>query len=424
MIFKIKKSNLNLIIFIFFLIISGMMAQYRGPNPNSGRGIPFFQFQTFRVYHEYSSYIVAVSEILYDDLSFAKENNEYHAQYELTVYVQDEETERTLGYITRRYKVLLNEFEKTNSRTMKDSRSFQFELKPGSYKLIAIVSDMNTEKRVRRNLDLVVDNIRETGIIVSDIIFYSTNEKTGERKITVNTNFKREDKNIWAHVAVSSVNEEEPIHLQFKYAESAGNTFGFEVDTTISAHGLLDFWYLIDLSTRKKSKNLLQVIASQGIHQYQNEKNFTFFWTKSPQTSQDITVALEQMIYVAPDDSVEYYLEMPMTYQIEYFERFWDNMDPTPNTERNELKEEYYNRISFSIRAFGFFSVPGYKSDRGRIYTKFGAPEEIDRHPFEDDGVPYETWYYHALKKTFLFIDTNSMGEYRLDPRYFVYEYN
>jgi GWxTD domain-containing protein len=400
-----------------------LWAQYLGPNPNSGRGIPYFEFRTYRVYHTDQAYIIALSEILYDDLTFEKKGDNYVARYDLTVYIQIGETDRAIGYITRDYTVKLSDFDETNSRILKDRRTFQFNIKPGDYNLVAIITDRKTGKRVKRNIELLVEDINEKGILVSDILFFKTNPATGERFLVVSVNFSRSDKMIWAQGTVTTLNATDPIRLQFYYEESE-DRYGFEVDTTIAPKGLLDYWYAIDLTKRKKSQNILKVTASQAGKTYETEHRFTFFWSEVPQTVTDINIALKEMIYVAPEDSIDKYLELDMKEKVGYFQRFWKNLDPSPATERNELKEEYFNRVAFVNRAFGFFKVPGYKTDRGRIYIKFGPPDEIERHPFEADSYPYIIWYYNNLKKVFLFVDKNGLGEYRLDQNYMFYEYN
>jgi GWxTD domain-containing protein len=63
-----------------------------------------------------------------------------------------------------------------------------------------------------------------------------------------------------------------------------------------------------------------------------------------------------------------------------FIEQFWFRRDPTPDTEENEYKEEYYRRIAFANERFAA-GAPGWKTDRGRIYIIHGAPNSIESHP-------------------------------------------
>src|SRR6202049_4150891 len=70
----------------------------------------------------------------------------------------------------------------------------------------------------------------------------------------------------------------------------------------------------------------------------------------------------------------------------QFIEQFWLRRDPTPDTEENEYKEEHYRRIAYANEHFGS-GIPGWKTDRGKIYIMYGPADEIDSHP---SGGAYE----------------------------------
>ncbi len=118
-----------------------------------------------------------------------------------------------------------------------------------------------------------------------------------------------------------------------------------------------------------------------------------------------------------------------------FVEQFWLRRDPTPDTEENEFKEEHYRRIAYANERFAS-GIPGWKTDRGRIYIKFGPPDEIDSHSSggayqraQQDGggqsqaFPFETWRYRYIQNigpnvVIEFVDPTMSGEYHLtiDP--------
>jgi GWxTD domain-containing protein len=90
-----------------------------------------------------------------------------------------------------------------------------------------------------------------------------------------------------------------------------------------------------------------------------------------------------------------------------FIEEFWLKRDPTPGTPENEYKEEHYRRIAFVNEHFGT-GIPGWKTDRGRIYIIYGPPDELDPHPnggyvrpaAEGGGTvdyPVELWRYRWI---------------------------
>lgn len=76
----------------------------------------------------------------------------------------------------------------------------------------------------------------------------------------------------------------------------------------------------------------------------------------------------------------------------EFVAQFWKRRDPTPDTPENEYKSEHYRRISYSNELFREDSVPGWRTDRGRVYIRVGPPDEIEAHPVEGR----ELWMYRA----------------------------
>ena len=55
----------------------------------------------------------------------------------------------------------------------------------------------------------------------------------------------------------------------------------------------------------------------------------------------------------------------------QFIEQFWLRRDPTPDTDENEFKEEHYRRIAYANEHYAS-GIPGWKTDRGRIYIMYG----------------------------------------------------
>jgi GWxTD domain-containing protein len=110
----------------------------------------------------------------------------------------------------------------------------------------------------------------------------------------------------------------------------------------------------------------------------------------------------------------------------QFIEQFWLKRDPTPLTPENEFRDEYYRRIGFANGRFTSQSgVPGWRTDRGRIYIRFGPPDEIDSHPAANGGQTpaFETWRYRFIEGVgnnvlMDFVDTKGNGEFSMtrDP--------
>jgi GWxTD domain-containing protein len=97
---------------------------------------------------------------------------------------------------------------------------------------------------------------------------------------------------------------------------------------------------------------------------------------------------------------------------------FWKQRDPTPGTARNERRESFYAAIAYANREFkegGRNPVSGWRSDRGRIYAKNGAPDEVYRRQQEGRAPPYEVWSYaKGQGYYYIFADRSGFGAYTL----------
>ncbi len=146
----------------------------------------------------------------------------------------------------------------------------------------------------------------------------------------------------------------------------------------------------------------------------------------------------EDVLYIITDEERNAFKRMSTDEEREQFiEQFWLRRDPTPDTQENEYKEEHYRRIAYANERYAS-GIPGWKTDRGRIYITFGPPDEIEsrpsggtyERPYEEGGgttstFPFEKWRYRYLEGVgnqtdiiIEFVDPTMTGEYRMtmDP--------
>jgi GWxTD domain-containing protein len=144
----------------------------------------------------------------------------------------------------------------------------------------------------------------------------------------------------------------------------------------------------------------------------------------------------EDVVYIITDEERKAFMQLQTDEERDQFiEAFWQRRNPNPDAPYNEYKEEHYRRIAYANEHFAA-GVPGWRTDRGRIYITFGAPDEIESHPSggtylrpEDEGggetstFPFEDWRYRYIdgigqEVIWEFVDTCMCGEYHLtmDP--------
>ena len=140
----------------------------------------------------------------------------------------------------------------------------------------------------------------------------------------------------------------------------------------------------------------------------------------------------EDVRWIITDEEVAAFKKLATNAERDQFiEQFWQRRDPTPDTEENEYKEEHYRRIAYANEHFAA-GVPGWRTDRGRMYIMYGKPDSIDAHPAggpymrpaEEGGgqtstYPFEVWRYRYLEGIgqeieIEFVDTCGCGEYHM----------
>ena len=140
----------------------------------------------------------------------------------------------------------------------------------------------------------------------------------------------------------------------------------------------------------------------------------------------------EDVLYTITDEEKTVFNKLQTTEEKERFiEQFWTRRDPTPRSSYNEFKEEHYRRLQYANERFAS-GIPGWKTDRGMIYIKYGEPDRIEAHPsggnyqrpfWEGGGststFPFEQWEYRYIEGVgqdieIEFVDDTLTGEYRI----------
>ncbi len=144
----------------------------------------------------------------------------------------------------------------------------------------------------------------------------------------------------------------------------------------------------------------------------------------------------EDVVYIISPEERTAFLQLSTNEEREQFiEQFWLRRSSNPDMPDNDFKEEHYRRIAYANEHYAS-GIPGWKTDRGRIYIIWGPPDEIESHPtggtydrpMEEGGgetstYPWERWRYRYLEGIqenveLEFVDPSGSGEYHLtmDP--------
>ncbi|HED07966.1 MAG TPA: GWxTD domain-containing protein [Ignavibacteria bacterium] len=100
----------------------------------------------------------------------------------------------------------------------------------------------------------------------------------------------------------------------------------------------------------------------------------------------------------------------------EYLFKFWNKRDKDKNTQKNEYYTEYFKRVNTASRKYKNLAKDGSKTDMGRVFIMYGAPDQIERFPNQKNTKPYEIWTYQQIEGgvIFVFADITGFSNYIL----------
>ncbi len=100
-------------------------------------------------------------------------------------------------------------------------------------------------------------------------------------------------------------------------------------------------------------------------------------------------------------------------------DEYWNRLDPDIYSVDNYYQRVFYNRVIYADRNFGIKGyLEGWETDRGKIYIKYGPPDNISTDAFPIGRSPRITWHYYSINRTFNFYDLRGYGQYELREKW------
>jgi GWxTD domain-containing protein len=135
--------------------------------------------------------------------------------------------------------------------------------------------------------------------------------------------------------------------------------------------------------------------------------------------TEDLNKAEAPLIYVAEPHELSVWSDkLSVEAKRRFLTEFWRKRDPTPGTSRNERREQFYAAIDYANKTYregGRNPMSGWRSDRGRIFIRNGAPDAVLRRDREGRAPPYEVWSYAKGKGAYyIFADRSGFGAFTM----------
>lgn len=359
-------------------------------------------------------------QVPYNAVQFVKTGQGFEASYQITVSVFDEGSTKLITEKIWNEKIVAISFELTSSPENYNLGSRSFDLTPGVYTIKTSLLDKDSKNEYNSENKVVVKRFDISPSMSDAMLISGRTMVEGKSKIIPNVSRNvvsdRDPLSMFYEVYSDTVSV---IYVDYEiYDEREKQLFKSSEKLSVK-EGSNQIFHNIDSLTLDLGKNVLKITFkdSSGNILDTSVKTFISRWVGVPMTVTDLDKAIDQMIYLASPEDLSFIKDPEERIEkAKRFVAFWRKQDPNPADEYNPVFNEYYNRVAYANQNFSSYSLEGWRSDRGMVMIILGAPDNIERHPFEYYSKPYEVWQYYNLNKQFIFVDYTGFGDYRLDP--------
>jgi len=201
--------------------------------------------------------------------------------------------------------------------------------------------------------------------------------------------------------------------LRWKILAEAGDEVA-KGDTTVSLDPVGQFTLKPAARELFLGVYTLEVEVREGDRNWRTARTFEIETLNLPR-GQNYTTVVEILSNIATREEYEVMRRASSdSSRVLAWETFWARRDPTPDTPRNEAMVEFFRRVRFANRNFAGQSVAGWRTDQGRVYIRYGAPDQIEDRAATFQEPPLQIWHYFALNQRFVFADREGFGRFEL----------
>jgi len=354
----------------------------------------------------------------YGELQWIRTPRGYAAQAEFTVVFEPERKSAQVGDVWSRA-LLVSEFRSTvwPPNCVVEKRTF--DVPPGRYHIRVGVRDPNSDQQSVAQSRIEVPDYSKVPLGLADIEL-GVLDGTGVFHAVPARQFGINAARLAARMALfdrRSGDWPRSYPIRYRIVDDTGNDIASGIRSISLARSNDSVTVAPDSLGLFLGSYVFEVELGEGRSKWRVERSFEVE-ESGPPRGREFERMLEPLSYIADAREIDYLRSLKPEQQASGWEEFWRRRDPTPDTPRNEAMLEFFRRVRYAERHFQTFG-PGWRSDMGRIYIKFGPPDQIENRPSNSNEPPLEIWYYNRPSRRFVFVDREGFGRYVLTgPNY------
>lgn len=437
------KNFLNKLSFILLtLILSLEFTSAQESNTTEMPSVSFyFDIIAFRSDSAEKSRLDAYLAVPFQSISFIKANSGvYFSKYEILITCYDFTGNVMFERSTEKIAKAANYEISKGKNADFDITVLPIFLNEGTYKIKVEVKDVLSRSIYERTREVSVINYRKFPFALSGVMLVSSIfEAENNLSITPFLHDNISDMSEGFFVFFEAYNQREADSLDFIYQIVRDNKV-LEQSQRISKYikngSSQEYLKIKNLSNLQTGSYFLKIIAmvhspdklpDESQYLAVTQRTITYVPSLAGNVIENLELAIKQLRYVATNSEISYINEgVNLEEKMKRFKQYWELLDPSPNTKRNEAFDEYYSRIEYANKNFKSYTQ-GWQTDMGMVYVIFGPPNQVDkRQDYYNPSRYYERWTY-SFNREFIFVDQNGFGDYRLTNGTSIiekYEYN
>jgi GWxTD domain-containing protein len=381
--------------------------------------------------------LVVNMSVPYRRLVFLKRGQRYESRFRIYVNVKDGRDRQIRGEVWEE-SVVVVDYEETKSTASVASARRTFPVEPDKYEIEVSVEVIDTSLRYTQKKTIEILGREGGKFRVGDPAFFASRTDTsGERPSTgqiavrpcvepAQSGFRSNDQaiyadfNVWPRIVFNLVAPSETIENEAYTVSSRIRDRGRNVvlynrtylQASESGYQRLCMDVNIDDLSIGDYEISVAVELPRADRKAVSKGRFTILLNRGT-LEEHFDETMEILSLYADRDELEELAESTRENRVAAWNRFWRGKDPNPSSKVNEGLGAFLHRLEYVLRNFSSFS-PGWRTDRGRIYIRYGRPDDVVDRQGRAYGTNYQLWFYYSRGVVYIFEDMLGTGDYRL----------
>ncbi len=350
-------------------------------------------------------------EIPYQDLYYTETDSHITASVELRFKLHDRVHQDSLTDVLRR-EFSIASFKTAAQEELAFIVQFGMFVNEGSYQYEINLESGGNQGAVVDSLIVSREAYPFSGVLLASAITKDTSSGylcKGDLRVVPRPShiFKESDWNLFAYFELYEPDTaSQPLVVTYEIIDSSGKALRRVSQSLEKTYRAQPVNAGLNIQNLSAGSYLFRVAVSDSDAQWVWEKSVPFRVRRQviEQASYEGLPYYEEIEYFVSAREYGYFKSLDQAGKATFLKKFWSKRNYYAVADKFEYARERYKEGN----------KPGYKTDRGRIYIRYGEPDEIEEGTIDIEvSKPYKQWDYYTGVK-FIFVDIRGTNEYTL----------